>query len=86
MLEMFKCTYEESIEKVMAMEKSMEEREGQLSSLKSECEKYELGDLEVVDKLGEGQFGTVFLVTDPSQKKKFALKCVSKEQTIKNKL
>lgn len=40
----------------------------------------------MLDKLGEGQFGTVFLVTDPSQKKKFALKCISKEQTIKNKL
>lgn len=37
-------------------------------------------------KLGEGQFGTVFLVSDSMHKKQYALKCISKEQTIKNKL
>lgn len=43
-LTMFKCTYEESIQKMISIEKSMEEREGQLISLKNECEKYELTD------------------------------------------
>ena len=38
----------------------------------------QLSDFSVIKKLGEGQFGTVFLVTDPSKTKFYALKCISK--------
>lgn len=47
--------------------------------LKSFAEKYELGSLEAVKKLGEGQFGTVLLVRDRDNSKPYALKCVAKQ-------
>ena len=40
----------------------------------------------MLTKLGEGQFGTVFLVTDPSKTNLYALKCISKKETVRNKL
>lgn len=48
--------------------------------------KLSLEDFLVVKKLGEGQFGHVFLVTDPSKERFFALKTISKQDTIKSKL
>ena len=40
----------------------------------------------MVKKLGEGQFGNVFLVSDLLKEHFFALKCISKQETIKSKL
>lgn len=37
-------------------------------------------------KLGEGQFGNVLLVTDSSKQNFYALKCISKYETVKTKL
>lgn len=37
-------------------------------------------------KLGEGQFGNVLLVTDASRQNCYALKCISKYETVKTKL
>jgi serine/threonine protein kinase len=37
-------------------------------------------------KLGEGQFGNVFLVSDAPKQNFYALKCISKYETIKTKL
>ena len=36
-------------------------------------------DFQVVKKLGEGQFGNVFLVTDKTKEHFYALKSISKE-------
>jgi cGMP-dependent protein kinase len=55
------------------------QRRSQLMELKSFAEKYELGSLEAVKKLGEGQFGTVLLVRDRDNSKPYALKCVAKQ-------
>jgi serine/threonine protein kinase len=45
-----------------------------------------LEDFEVMKKLGEGQFGNVLLVTDQSKQNYYALKCISKQETVKTKL
>lgn len=55
------------------------QRRSQLMELKSFAEKYELGSLKAVKKLGEGQFGTVLLVRDHDNSKPYALKCVAKQ-------
>ncbi len=57
-----------------------------IAQLRVQCSKYAITDFKVLTKLGEGQFGTVFLVTDPSKTRFYALKCISKAQTVKNKL
>lgn len=40
----------------------------------------------MLKKLGEGQFGNVFLVSDAHKHNFYALKCISKYETIKTKL
>jgi len=37
-------------------------------------------------KLGEGQFGKVFLVKSKADNNLFALKCIQKQQIIENKM
>ena len=54
--------------------------------LKEEAIKYDLKDFEVLKELGEGQFGTVYLVTSNDKKRFYALKCISKYETLKCKL
>ena len=54
--------------------------------LKNESMSFELKDFLIVKKLGEGQFGVVFLVVHNQTKKPYALKCISKADTIKYKL
>ena len=54
--------------------------------LKNESRSFSLKDFLVVKKLGEGQFGVVFLVVHSETKKPYALKCISKSDTIKYKL
>jgi cGMP-dependent protein kinase len=68
------------------MKKIIEKHNDVRNEQKSFAEKIQLGDFQVLKKLGEGQFGTVFLVTDPSKSKFYALKCISKYETIKCKL
>ena len=43
-------------------------------------------DFMVIKKLGEGQFGHVFLVSDKSKENFYAIKSISKEETLKTKL
>ena len=45
-----------------------------------------LDDFMALKKLGEGQFGNVFLVTDSQKQNFYALKCISKYETVKTKL
>lgn len=37
-------------------------------------------------KLGEGQFGKVYLVNDKTSNQKYAVKCITKEQVVSNKM
>lgn len=46
--------------------------------MKNLSKNFELKDFSVVKKLGEGQFGQVFLVVHNASKKLYALKCISK--------
>jgi serine/threonine protein kinase len=41
-----------------------------------------MGQLSVLKKLGEGQFGKVFLVKNKADGALFALKCIQKQQII----
>lgn len=43
-------------------------------------------NLNYVKKLGEGQFGKVYLVRDKSNNKNYAVKCIAKEQIVANKM
>jgi len=49
-------------------------------------ETWNLKNLIFIDKLGEGQFGNVYLVKDSSSKKLYALKCVSIAQVLEDKI
>ena len=40
----------------------------------------------MLKKLGEGQFGKVYLVENMKNQQKFALKCIEKNMIIKNKM
>ena len=67
-------------------EKTLSKQKSNLMSLKEEATKYDLKDFEVLKELGEGQFGTVYLVTTKDKKRFYALKCISKYETLKCKL
>lgn len=45
-----------------------------------------LDSLISLKKLGEGQFGKVYLVKDKDTKQNYAIKCIPKHQVIKNKM
>lgn len=45
-----------------------------------------LDSLISLKKLGEGQFGKVYLVRDKDTKNSYAIKCIPKYQVIKNKM
>lgn len=57
-----------------------------MQDLKNVSKAFQLNDFSVIKKLGEGQFGQVFLVMNNKDLKKYALKCVSKSETLKYKL
>lgn len=54
--------------------------------MKIQTKSMAIGDFFVLKKLGQGQFGQVFLVTDKNKSNIFALKCISKYETVKCKL
>ena len=49
-------------------------------------EKMTLNDLIFIKKLGEGQFGNVFLVKEPRSGELYALKAISKHQIVEQSL
>jgi serine/threonine protein kinase len=49
-----------------------------LLDLKTLAKSFNIKDFLVLKKLGEGQFGQVFLVTYGKSSKVYALKCISK--------
>lgn len=68
------------------MKKNLEGRRSKLQDIQNLSKLYELSDFSVIKKLGEGQFGQVYLVINNKNQKLYALKCVSKAETIKYKL
>lgn len=54
--------------------------------LKTLAKTFNIKDFLVLKKLGEGQFGQVFLVTYGKSNKVYALKCISKAETLKYKI
>ena len=68
------------------MKKIIEKHNDNRNEQKNSAEKMQLSDFQVLKKLGEGQFGTVYLVTDSTKSKFYALKCISKYETVKCKL
>lgn len=53
---------------------------------KLSSEKIDLADLHLLRKLGEGQFGKVYLVENKKNNHKYALKCIEKNTIIQNKM
>ena len=46
--------------------------------MKIQTKNMNVGDFYVLKKLGQGQFGQVFLVADKNKQNIYALKCISK--------
>ncbi len=57
----------------------METQRNKKSNLNEMAKTLKLNEFEVMKKLGEGQFGNVFLVTDNQKMNFYALKCISKQ-------
>jgi cGMP-dependent protein kinase len=62
----------------VAMSKMIESNQNQLKDLKKLAKSFELKDFAVLKKLGEGQFGQVYLVNCNKNNRLYALKCISK--------
>jgi cGMP-dependent protein kinase len=56
----------------------METQKNNRSNLHEISKNIKLEEMLVLKKLGEGQFGNVFLVTDKNKENCYALKCISK--------
>ena len=56
------------------------------SELKNKGAKLQLDELLYYKKLGFGQFGSVYLVSDKHHEQLYALKCVSKLQIVEQRL
>lgn len=80
------CTLNEAQNKSADIENSALQHRNRVHELRNHCSKFSISDFKVLTKLGEGQFGTVFLITDPTKTNLYALKCISKQETVKNKL
>jgi CRP-like cAMP-binding protein len=74
----FGCTLNEAFKNSEAISKALETQKHNKITLAEMGKKLSLEDIRVVKKLGEGQFGHVFLVTDEAKQQFFALKSVSK--------
>lgn len=70
----------------VSVKKAIQYRASLLLDLQNLSKQYEIKDFSVLKKLGEGQFGQVFLVVNNRTNKIYALKCVSKIETLKYKL
>ena len=82
----FGCNISEAILNSDTISKMVEQQKKEKSHLLEASKNLKLEDFQVVKKLGEGQFGHVFLVTDKTKENFYALKSISKEETIKTRL
>lgn len=82
----FGCSLNEAFKNSEAISKALEAQKNNKMTLAEMGKKLFLEDFQVARKLGEGQFGHVFLVSDLAKDHFFALKCISKQETIKSKL
>jgi serine/threonine protein kinase len=82
----FGCSLNEAFKNSQAISKALEAQKNNKITLAEMGKKLYLEDFQVAKKLGEGQFGNVFLVSDLAKEQFFALKCISKQETIKSKL
>ena len=82
----FGCSLKEAEQKSEAITEALALEKNKRSDLHNICKDLELKDYTVLKKLGEGQFGNVLLVTDPSKKHAFAMKAIAKEEILKDKL
>ncbi len=80
------CSFQEAVQKGLELKKTLATLESKAAAQKETYANMSLQDFEVIKKLGEGQFGTVYLVTTKDRSKFFALKCISKYETLKSKL
>ncbi|KAL4510050.1 hypothetical protein ABPG72_010243 [Tetrahymena utriculariae] len=67
-------------------QKVSEQLEAKESQIRQNIENLTIDDLEVVKKLGNGQFGSVYLVKNKDTKQIYALKCVSKSSVVETSL
>lgn len=72
--------YQNAVMRNKNNEESMEAFQRQNSMVKERAQKIKIEDLIVIRKLGEGQFGQVYLVKDPNYQIPFAVKTISKSQ------
>lgn len=82
----FGCSISEATNNSTSILKIMEAQKTNKNNLKEMSKNFKLEEFEVMKKLGEGQFGNVLLVTDSTKQNFYALKCISKQETIKTKL
>lgn len=82
----FGCGLTDAIKNSNIISKMMEVQKHNRNNLCEMSRTLKIEDLQVLKKLGEGQFGNVFLVSDKSKEHCYALKSVSKDETIKTKL
>lgn len=82
----FGCTLNEAIKNSEAINRMIEMQKGNRANLIEASKSIKIDELQVIKKLGEGQFGNVFLVTDKDKDTCYALKSISKEETIKTRL
>lgn len=61
-----------------SVKKTIQHRASLLINLQNLSKDFELKDFSVLKKLGQGQFGQVFLVANNKNNKLYALKCISK--------
>ncbi len=82
----FGCTLKDAVKNSDSINKMMELQKNNRNIMHEMSKNIKLSDLFMLKKLGEGQFGHVFLVTDKAKENCYALKCISKEETVKTKL
>ena len=82
----FGCSLNEAIVNSESINKMLSIQKDHKSHLHEKTKALKIEDFNVLKKLGEGQFGHVFLVTDKSKEHFYALKSISKLETIKTKL
>lgn len=82
----FGCNLHEAIKHTDSISKMLEIQKNSRNQKHESVKNIKINDFYVLKKLGEGQFGTVFLVTDKAKENYYALKSISKYETIKVKL
>lgn len=82
----FGCSYADAVSNSASIIKALEVQKNNRTNLNEITKNLKLEEFEVLKKLGEGQFGNVFLVSDAQKQSFYALKCISKYETIKTKL